>query len=136
MELNPDCIRNVLLAVENQKTPEKYLLQPVMRLESFESNPFTSKYTRAEIAYTLLKLEEADLINSTHRFSDGGEVGFFTVSSLTFAGHQYLEKIRDDKRWKQVKAVSSKIGDFSLSAIEKIAEGVTSAAISKFFNAP
>lgn len=136
MKLNPDCIRNILLAIEDQHAPKDNLLQPEMRIKDFELSPFTEQYSRQEIVYTLLKLEEADLINSTHRFSDGGEVCIFLVSSLTFNGHQYLEKIRNENNWKKIKTISSKVGDFSLLAIEKIAEGVTSAAISKLLNTP
>ncbi|HCW79596.1 MAG TPA: hypothetical protein DG942_00650 [Ruminococcaceae bacterium] len=136
MKLNPDCIRDILLAIESQVPEGNHRIQDSMNIDAFLKNEYTRKYDEKEIIYVLLRLEEAGLINSSHKLYSGGSVVHFWVSSLTFSGHQYLEKIRDDGHWKQIKTIGSKIGDFSLSAIEKIAEGVTSAAISRFFNTP
>ena len=131
MKLNPDCIRDILLAIEAAEPQENTLVETPMYLITFIENDFTSKYDKSDIAYTLIKLEEAGLINSSHRRYDGGENISFLVSSLTFYGHEYLEKIRKEENWKTIKSIGSKVGDFSLSAIGKIAEGVTSAAIDK-----
>lgn len=136
MRLNPDCVRDILLAIEAQVPEETSLIQEFMDIDDFSENEFTRKYDKKEIIYALLRLEEAGLINSGHKFYDAGEMAAFRVASLTFSGHQYLEKIRDNGRWRQVKSIGSKVGDFSLNAIEKIAEGVTSAAIDKFFKTP
>lgn len=91
-----------------------------------------SIYPKEEIAYTLLKLVEGGFIIAKPTYA-GGKIFNFYISDLTFSGHQHLEKIRNINRWNKIKSVGSKIGDFSLEAIEKIAEGVTSAAISKYF---
>lgn len=136
MKLNPDCVRGALLAIESQAPEGNCLIQGCMDIDDFLENEYTKEYDKKEIIYTLLRLEEAGLINSGHQFFDAGKIAEFQVASLTFSGHQYLEKIRNDGHWKQIKTIESKIGDFSLSAIEKIAEGVTSAAIDKFFKAP
>ncbi|MBC3938549.1 hypothetical protein D4A47_06415 [Anaerotruncus massiliensis (ex Liu et al. 2021)] len=55
---------------------------------------------------------------------------------MTLSGHEFLESIRDDDRWKRIKSGLSAIRNFSLSAISSIAEGVTSAAITAYLKAP
>ncbi|MGW8114036.1 DUF2513 domain-containing protein [Caproicibacterium sp. NSD3] len=135
MELNPDCIRDVMLAIESMQNIDSELVMHHTNLSILAKSEKLEKYAKEDIAYTLLKLNEGKLINATPSYG-GGKIFNFYVSDLTFDGHQYLDKIRDAERWKTVKSVGNKIGDFSLSAIEKIAEGVTSAAISKFFNTP
>ncbi|MVB11625.1 hypothetical protein CAFE_23470 [Caprobacter fermentans] len=135
MELNPDCIRDIMLAIESMQSLDSELVICHTYLSKLAESERLAKYPKEDIAYTLLKLSEGKLINATPSYG-GGKILNFYVSDLTFDGHQYLDKIRDAERWKTVKSVGNKIGDFSLSAIEKIAEGVTSAAISKLFSAP
>lgn len=130
MKLIPDCIRDVLLEVENFQFLQDDLSVHYMELENFSI--LKNKYSNSEIAYTLLKLIEAKLIVGNAQYA-GGHLFSINVSALTFNGHEYLEKIKSQGKWSKVKIIGSKVEDFSLSAIERIAEGVTSAAITKYF---
>lgn len=133
MKLNPDCIRDVLLAIESMDNLDADLKIYHTNLANLAKSDFLSKYPIEDIAYTLLKLSEGGLVVVKPTYA-GGRIFNFYVDDLTFPGHQYLEKIRNEDRWKKVKSIGGKVEDFSLSAIEKIAEGVTSAAIAKLFN--
>lgn len=56
------------------------------------------------------------------------------VNYMTYDGHEFLNEIRDGKRWNKVKSITTAIRNYSLSAVSSIAEGVTNAAISAFLS--
>lgn len=127
MKLDLDCIRDILI------TMEKLPFDGALRID--ELYTALSEYEPEVIHYTALKLIEADLIEGVCFDRDDWNISHVhSVLDITFAGHQYLAKIRDDKRWGIVKRGLSSIRDYSLSAIGAIAEGATSAAISAFFS--
>lgn len=57
---------------------------------------------------------------------------FSAVESMTYAGHELLENIRDDGRWKAVTTGLAAVRNYSLSAISSLAEGITAGAISAY----
>ena len=130
MKLNPDCIRDTLLKIEDFPFLSDDLA--LRRMEGKDFYSLNEKYSTQDVVYTLIKLEEANLIKASIQFA-GGKLFSLSISALTFPGHEYLSKIKDQEKWNKVKTIGSKVEDFSLSAIEKIAEGVTNAAIDKFF---
>ena len=120
MKLNPDCIRDILLAAEEQPYQ-----QPLPAKDLCEKLP---NYTEEEIEYTCLKLEEAGYLElQVFRFDNG--VILHSIDDISFAGHQFLADIREEPIWKTTKAVAKKTGASSLSAITQIACGVISAII-------
>lgn len=55
------------------------------------------------------------------------------VNDITYAGHQFLANIRDDKIWKGVKGIARKIGSTSLEAFTQIASNVITELIKAQF---
>lgn len=131
MKLNHDCIRAVLLHIESAQNliiNGALIEWKVIPLKSFCSE--LPSFSKEEIYYSLHMLDEAGLIEARALHADGG-IYAYHGQRMTFAGHEYLEKIRNDNTWNTVKSVASKVGSASLSVIASIAEGVTSALISK-----
>lgn len=133
VKLNPDCVRKVLLCLENVETyvmdeDGDIRLHGIFIEELFEKIP---DYTKPEIYYTLSMLEDGGFLNMTSSHGNNA-LQHCHISSLTYAGHELLESIRDDGRWKFVKSGLSAVRNYSLSAVEAIAEGATSAAISSY----
>ena len=134
MKLNSDCIRDVLLALEKSLT---YRTDEEGRLEKstvslHELDCILIRYTKEEIFYTLSNLEQAGYIQMTVNWA-GNSIYRCFVSCITFQGHEFLEKIRSDQSWNKVKAGAAAIRNYSLDAISAIANGVTSAAITAYF---
>lgn len=133
MKLEFDCVRDVLLFLneypsyvvdeENDVRPN-----PVWIGQICEALP---KYDKATIFYTLAKLDEAGFIKISKQWASGSLSGC-AVNSITYDGHEFLGKIQSEEIWIKTKSAASKVGTFSLQAIGKIAEGITSALISKF----
>lgn len=119
MKLNPDCIRDILLAVETICDTEHYF-NSRMDLDKIHGN-----YSVEEIAYHARQCDMAGMFYKFKRGIDGG----WEVVDLTPRGHEFLANIREDMIWNNVKTVSSKVGSKSLNAISQIASAVVTEII-------
>lgn len=115
MELNHDCVRHLLLEIEANKKLGKPLTE-----HNFAHNYVFENYDFDTIMYALLKLKEAGYINVSLRWSEG-EIYDWLINDITWAGHEFLDNIRDDKTWKYVKDVAKKTSSMSVSLMGKLA---------------
>lgn len=111
MRLNPDCIRDILMAVE---THSDFCTQAEYKVE--DPFPEFSCYTHEEILYHIRQCEESGLITEVHYY-DGGK--HTDISDLTPTGHEFLANIRNDSIWKKV---ISKGSGASLSILMELAK--------------
>lgn len=116
MELNYDCVRDLLLTLETELQFNENLEYPDINLNQLCN--LMSDYNKQEIAYTSLKLIEADYI-CANPLSVDDSIYDILYSSITFAGHQYLDSVRDTNVWKKIKKGSK---GFTFDLIKKLAE--------------
>ncbi len=120
MKLNPDCIRDVLLYVEENTSLKKHVT-----ITEQTSHDLLNKYTYDEISYHVRQCELSGYFErTTHDIT-----GNCSISYLSPVGHQFLSNIRSDSVWHNVKEVSKKVGSNSLQAISQIASAVITAII-------
>lgn len=129
MKLDMDCVRDILLACEDSN----HTFSPITTEDI--TDIYGGKWDSQSIKYTVSKMSEGGLITATI-LNDGCPIDQQEVAifSITWNGHQFLEQVRDDKRWSGVKTVLSAIRNYSLSAISSVAEGMTSAAINAYLS--
>ena len=127
LRLNNDCIRDLLLTVEEETGYNKMM---IYNNPEYESNNFKllSKYSYEEMIYHINQCEKSDLI----------EVGispeeYTTISDLTPKGHKYISDIRSDNVWGKTKSIANKIGAKSLDAMIQISSNVISEIIKHEF---
>lgn len=118
MKLNYDCVRDLLLYLENNLTYDNYVSIGNLKLNNYSSD---------ELTYTSEKLTEAGYINSIIGHSDDYPV--IIVKSITYNGHQYLDSIRNNTIWKETKSKLSKIGSFSFPIIQQLAISIAKAKL-------
>lgn len=125
MKLNPDCIRDILLSVEDACDFNKKLIYSrdtdIQRLQ---------KYSHDEIIYHTRQCKLSELIIGSKMF-DGGESCI--IGDLSPAGHEFLANIRKDTVWNGVKSVAGKVGATSLSALTQIAANVVTELVKAQF---
>ncbi len=126
MKLNPDCIRDILLHVENfsfgQTENSKDLINSL------------AKYNGDEIVYTCAKLNEANLIEATFRkYPSDDKLILLHVDDLTYEGHQFVANIHEDTVWNGVKSVAKKVGTSSINGLIQIASNVITTLIKSQF---
>lgn len=88
-------------------------------------------FVSISIFYTLYNLEQAGYIKAQISWSNG-TVYRCVVNYMTYTGHEFLNGIRDPKHWAVIKSGINAVRNYSLDAINAIAGGITSAAISAY----
>lgn len=117
MKFDPNCVRKILLTLEDQPYGS------YLSINDLASS--IKDFDKDEISYCCLKLAEADYIDISTVSMTGSLVpGIKSVNDITFYGHEFLNNIRDDVIWKNVKSIGTKIGSTSISALSQIATGV------------
>ena len=125
MKLNPDCIRNVLMDIEENTT-----INTSWKYDSLNSPKRLLDYDRFEIAYHARYCYEANLKKG---FSIGGNSETIYAMDLTPKGHEFLSNIRENKIWNGVKVIAGKIGSSSLDTLIQISSNVVTELIKAQF---
>lgn len=125
MKLNPDCIRDILLYVENNTD-----LEHPLSLDPHQIPDELSPYSGAEIMYHIKQAELSGLLLVPSWYLDGGCL----IRYLLPEGHQFLSDIREDSNWNKTKDIAKSVGSNSLDAIKQIATGVITALIQARLN--
>ncbi|ARG97496.1 DUF2513 domain-containing protein [Legionella micdadei] len=113
MKRNWDMIRDILLKVE--------ALEPnaLLTLDSFPLNEHN------EVSYHLEILEEAGLLRGKIHKTPGGSPHNFHLIHLTWLGHDFLESIRSEAIWTEIKdRLSSKKIRLNIENIMAVAQAL------------
>lgn len=127
MKLDIDCVRDVLLEFEefplNCHTP-------------YDFKKSIAKHGESAVEYALAKLNEAGYIRADIRSFQNGLYDYYGIFDITFSGHQFLEKIRDNKVWSKTKSMASAAGSRAFDVITQIATSIITEIISRQINSP
>ena len=123
MKLNPDCVRDILFAVEELSGPDSLITSEQLADTKF----LKSKYSEDEILYHIRHLDWSGYIKTpkSNRTIDG----IYFINDLSPIGHEFISSIRKDNNWNKVKSISKEVGSETLSSLKSIAEGVIASAI-------
>lgn len=126
MKLNIDCVRDVMLTLEEAEYGEPTTISTLCK-------KLEEKYTNEEITYTCLKLDEGGLIDAMLvPMAKSSMNGVKSINDITFEGHQFLNNIRDNKVWGKTKTILSKVSSVSISFVSSIASQVLANFISQY----
>ena len=120
MKLNKDCIRDLLLYLEDNLS---YTSDININNLKFKN------YTEEELVYTCERLIEADFLSCI--VSKGFEMPIIIAKNITYRGHEFLDNIRDDSVWKETKKITSKFASTSVQIISNVAAKVIAEIITK-----
>lgn len=98
-----DLVRKILFALEKMAPGEIF---------EFDS---LGEVSSAQVNYHLELMSDNNLVRLYDKMRDAASV------RLTWEGHEFLEAVRDDKRWEKVKAEMSKSGGFVYEMAKAIA---------------
>jgi len=118
MKLNYDCVRDVMLYLE-----ENLIFGNPIRDTNINLN-----YDIKEIRYSLLKLHEINYLDgSVSKYMDG-DYSVITTD-ITFYGHKFIGEIQSDTIWDKTKSVSKDLGIQTINGITQIAGSMISGLI-------
>lgn len=110
-----ELIRKILFTIENQYVD---VVIYNLRIEGYDLKT---------IAYHCGILDQTGLISDYRGDYGDGELMSFSVGSLTWEGHNYLDKIRDGKMWKRIKTVIKEEGiPFTIDVVKKVSTAIIS----------
>lgn len=132
MKFNPDCMRDVLLYLEENLTFSPDLDVQFISIRNLNKN---LPYTIQEIANMVLVLDDAEFIDAS-RFDAGDQICELLVSRITYSGYQLIESIRPKPVWEKVLSVGKKVGSFSINVISQISSGVLVPVVNAFLKNP
>lgn len=129
MKLNLDCLRDILLCIEEQSMPHKalvfidtYLAEKVSTaIESkYSVHPYqaelSAKYSNDELIYHLVYCLEAELLISN---SQRGATEIF-ILDLSVKGHEFLDTLRSPTLFEKLKQIAVISGKYSVPALSQI----------------
>lgn len=135
MKLNKECIRDMLLYIEEHciyyedtrfgKSLHEVSLKELTEVDELSQYSYDDKY------YTLQKLFEGQYIQG-RIIPDNNPYDFDLayIKALSLKGHNLLDNIRPEPVWEKTKGTLKKVGDFSLHIMSQVA-GETMAAYAK-----
>lgn len=141
MKLNHDCIRDVMIYIEENCMYEdddrgNRSIHSRVFYEITHDEKLSSRYTEDEIRYVVAQLYFEDMVIATMT-PETLNFRQFDVDSLSFKGHEFLDNIKDDTIWKKTKKfVGERLNSASLAIIGNVAgklalEALTSGAAPK-----
>lgn len=138
MKLNHDCMRDCLLYLESIENVRVGIIEDELEISLepiFIGQLFADikNWTNQDIFYALFNLKQGKYIDTSEGHSDNAYDNF-CVNYITFQGHEFLDAIRDDVRWCGIKKGLGAVRNYSLSAINAIAEGLMSGAVSAYLS--
>lgn len=122
MKLKQECVRYVLICLENQKIGMMYSgFSEDQLVEVFSNDTFSAD----DIRYTLYQLANGGMISAKPAIGPN-KLGIkrLQVFDITWKGHEFLDAIRDDKVWSKTKKVASTFSSVSLGILQTIASKV------------
>lgn len=112
MKRDMDLCRKILLEIEEAE-------EDILNLE-------IEGYSQKEIKYNCKLLYENGFIEKFENYIDDS----FSVEELTWAGNDYLDKIRNDNVWNKIKSVIKQQGiPMTITGIKIIAEKIANGDI-------
>lgn len=122
MQLDPDCLRDILLLVEKKSS-----FEGMLSYSDFMNSDLVNKYDTGKIFYHIKQAAMSNLITKVTWTKDPD----FFFSDLTPEGHKFINDIRNEQNWKKTKSMAKSIGSFSIDALKSIASGLVTATINK-----
>ena len=119
MKLNPDCIREILLAVESKTG----YMNPVNTYDVVEAVHFSF----GETMYHINQCELYGFFTEVRHYANGDDN--CTIMDLSPKGHEFIGNITDDNVWNKTKNVAKAAGSLSISFLIDVAKSVLSAKL-------
>lgn len=123
MKLNYDCLRALLLAVEEHEYIDSSLKISELWHSDLLELPSLKIYEKNDITYAAMIAIEANLLQGKFQASNE-EVDYLYIMRLTSDGHTFIESIRPERVWDVISSFGEDIGTMSIDIIKETAPQV------------
>lgn len=123
MRLDHDCIRDILLYVEENINEQNNRIAVGSLIKNMDS-----KYDAYTIKYHIIQLNQAGMF--THVTIPDGNTPLL-IMDLSWEGHSYVDNIRDNKVWSKVKSSTKTLASISMPILIEYAKTVAMSFLPK-----
>ena len=120
MKRDMDLIRQLLLRIEAQRLGVGGAVDQVLSLSASKPPLRLEGEDPDDVHYNMRLLAEAGYLDMTRTQFTGG----FNIRGLTWAGHDFLDSVRDEEVWRRTKDGVLKAGGFTLDLLKDLAKGL------------
>lgn len=120
MKRDMDLIRDLLLQIEDGRRSFDLLTPEIAEVLGESSEGKLPREQAELLEYHLDLLDSAGLITIKAKLSGAA----WQIGQITWAGHDFLDTIRDPAIWRETKAGAKKAGGFSLDLLKALAKGL------------
>lgn len=113
MELNPQCIKDILLILEQRLEPDRFGRTPILFPEKLLGQPPLDNYPDNVLMYHIQKMFECNLLIPKKTYINSG---IDMITDISPSGHQLLKQLKDETSFKKFVDCLSK-GEPILSAL-------------------
>lgn len=131
MKLNIDCVRDILLYLEELLEVDIDKNQMISVSLHQIQNHFETKYAPEDVWYTILKFREAKFIDGTFMDSNKSKMFICNIDDIMWDGHNFLNNIRPKSICDATKAGAKKLGTVSIAALSMISSEITKTIVTK-----
>lgn len=126
MKLNPDLIRDILIAVSESLVPDEYGdIPPIYPIELTETK--LSQYSRNETLYWIRQLMDCNIIIKGKKYIDEP---LPHIKDLSIAGYQFIENTSKPAIWEKIRTQLIEMAISNLPGVIRYAIEAGSALIS------
>ena len=127
MKLNPDLIRDILIAVSESLVPDEYGdIPPIYPIELTETK--LSQYSRNEALYWIRQLMDCNIIIKGKKYIDEP---LPHIKDLSLAGYQFIENTSKPAIWEKIRTQLIEMAISNLPGVIRYAIEAGSALISQ-----
>lgn len=128
MNINLDCFKDVLLFCVNNldftEMQDSWSVNHVNLIMMYDSTDLR-KYSKKDIMYSVVKLEECGFIKVATKFpSNKPYLERCSIEDITYRGHRFIESVREPPVWEKTKSIAGKIGNHTIGFIESVAHDI------------
>lgn len=138
MKINIDCMRDVLIYVEDHLTVILNDEETAIKCNSLDILNLSKalpNYKREDVWYSVKMLAECDYIN-TNGIDTQRYFAMMTIDSITYTGHKFIESIRPQPIWNKTKSIISKVGVHTLNFVEDTAQKIAVECVKSLIGIP
>ncbi|WP_354301969.1 MULTISPECIES: DUF2513 domain-containing protein [unclassified Sphingomonas] len=121
-----DLIRDLLLQIEGGKISFQLLDRASADALGIEPDEALSDEQVDQISLHLDMLQSAGFVG-LQKLSGG----YWRITEFTWAGHDFIESVRDPEIWKRTKSAASKAGGFTVGLLAAAAKGLIKGQMQK-----
>jgi len=119
-----DCIRAVLLWVEENQKIESIVNGELNQFMSTQIPQHIEEYSAEDVLYSIRQMIYSGLLDARVGTSE-----IYSIRDITPKGHEFIGGIRSNDNWDKTKAVAKKAGATTLGAVINISSKIVAEII-------